>query len=208
MRTLYFLKNIKYDVLTTLIALVLLYISSVDPYFSNKKEISNVIQAVIILVSAVVLIYLRVRDKDFYFIPLTSRKDKDDWIGKGAFDYDRNNNCYSISNSEAGYIYSKCLTWSDCRVSFNFKIIKTCIGIIMRAINLSNYIMLQIQEDGIRPHIRINGGWKAWEIAETKMGFRSKISLDKWYKCILVCDKNRIDIKLLDGKVAFFKDSG
>lgn len=91
-----------------------------------------------------------------------------------------------------------CLTWSDYELSFKFKIIKDCLGVIVRAVNLSNYAVLQIQTNGIRPHIRINGGWHWWETEAANLGFTKSLSLDKWYKCIFSCNKGVVDIKLLE----------
>lgn len=213
LRTKYFLKSHVSDLITSSIALIGLFLISVlipcvapyFPYIRDSQIISNILQAVIILISAVIVIYLRLREKKFYFISLTRREHKDDWIGKGGFDYERIHNCFSITNSESGYIFSKCLTWSDYKFFFKFKISKDCLGVIVRAVNLSNYIMLQIQPNGVKPHIRINGGWKWWEPEDTKMSFTNSLSLDKWYKCVLSCNKGTIDIKLLDDDQPLFE---
>jgi hypothetical protein len=135
---------------------------------------------------------------------LTKRKNKDDWIGRGIFEYTRTENCFLITNSDPGYIYSKCLIWSDYKFSFEFKIIKKCLGAILRAVNLSNYVMLQITPSGIRPHIRINGGWKWWECSEVNLDFENRLSSDKWYTCLFSCEKGSINIKLFDGKNKIF----
>ncbi len=205
----YFLKRYKYDLITAISALALWLISDIVPSFKENQlsltvlkikiviTLSSVLKIVIALLSIFIISYLRTRDKDFYFISLTQRKHKDDWMGKGNFEYERTHNCFSITKSESGYIYSKCLTWSDYEFSFKFKIIKDCIGVIVRAVNLSNYVMLQIRQNGIRPHIRINGGWKPWEPNEANMVFTESLSLDKWYMCILSCDKGSVNIKLL-----------
>lgn len=201
----YFLKSYKYDLITAVLALILLLISDVIPYFKANQSVTSVLRGVIILLSAFIVIYLRSRDKDFYFISLTQRKHKDDWMGKGNFEYERTHNCFSITKSESGYIYSKCLTWSNYELSFKFKIIKDCLGVIVQAVNLSNYAMLQIRQNGIRPHIRINGGWKPWESDEANMVFNKSLSLDKWYMCILSCDKGSVNIRLLDDDHSVFE---
>ena len=80
----------------------------------------------------------------------------------------------------------------------------------MRAINLSNYVMLQIDKrtEGIRPHIRINGGWKAWEAKDCDFAFHQEhvLSLDNWYQCHIECVNRSINIKLSseDGKEEIF----
>ncbi|MEK6691737.1 MAG: hypothetical protein AABY78_10705 [Nitrospirota bacterium] len=190
----YFLSSHKYDLITAVSAVILLQVSE-----------SNELSAIIILLSAFVVIYLQSRDRDFYFISMTREQDKYNWIGKGIFEYERTHNCFSITNSGSGHIYSKCLAWSDYEFSFNFKIIKDCLGAIVRAVNLSNYVMLQIRSNGIRPHIRINGGWKPWESEEAKLNFTESLSLDKWYKCVLTCNKGVIDVRLLDDDNPIFE---
>jgi hypothetical protein len=80
-------------------------------------------------------------------------------------------------------------------------------GAIVRAVNLSNYLMFQIREDGIRPHIRINGGWRPWEHQEVGLTFENKLSLDSWYKCSLSCEKDLINITLSNRKKVFFERS-
>ena len=47
---------------------------------------------------------------------------------------------------------------------------------------------------GIRPHIRVNGGWSIWEAKEA--GLETNISLDKWYRARISCDNGEIFIKL------------
>jgi hypothetical protein len=58
--------------------------------------------------------------------------------------------------------------------------------------------MLQIGRTGIRPHIRINGGWCVWESKEVDLTFK-ELSLDHWYKCRLSCDKGSIGIEFING---------
>jgi hypothetical protein len=120
------------------------------------------------------------------------------------FEYKRTEKSFLITNSESGYIYSRSLTWSDYKVSFDFKILKTCLGAILRAVNLSNYVLLQININGIRPHIRVSGGWFWREAKDANLSFNSDLSLDKWYKCILSCEKVSINIKLFDNKNKIF----
>ena len=114
-----------------------------------------------------VFIYSKTRERDFYFITLRKPKDKEDWIGDGKFQYERTQNAYAITNAPAGVIFSKCLLWSDCKLSFDFKILNTSLGVIVRATNLSNLIALQISETGIKPRIRINGFEQAWNPEES-----------------------------------------
>lgn len=200
-RIFYFLKEYKYDFLVALLTVAIVIVAFI--FFEDRFDILLVSSAVIILFLAVV-IYLHSKDKDFYFISLTKRENKDNWIGKGNFDYSRTNKCFSLTNADPGYIYSKCLNWSDYNLSFDFKMISDCVGVIVRAVNLSNYLMLQIREDVIRPHIRINGEWRVWEPRMTNLTFEKKLSLDKWYKCLIYCEKDCINIRIFDGKVKIF----
>lgn len=195
-RIFYFGKKYKYDILATIFALILFSIASQQASFFGS--------IIVILFYLIIIIFLRFREKDFYFIPLTQRKDKDGWIGMGEFDYLKMYKCFSITKSETGYIYTKCLTWSDYKYSFNFKIINTCVGAIVRAVNLSNYIMLQINANGIRPHIRINGAWRKWEHEESNLSIERTLSFDKWYKCSIFSEKENLNIKIYDGKKTIF----
>ena len=158
----------------------------------------------IVFISLLIFIYVKSRERDIYYISFTKRKDKDDWLGKGEFDYDRNNDCFSITNADPGYIYERTLYWSNYKYELEFKIIHSCIGIVVRAINLSNCIMMQIGEGGIRPHIKINGMWKAWESKETNLTYDQQLSLDKWYKCIMLCEQDVIKVKIYDGNHLLF----
>ena len=73
-------------------------------------------------------------------------------------------------------------------------------SVLLRAINLSNCVMLQFQPDGIRPHIRINGAWNWWEHKdkEVNLTFETPLSLDRWYNCKIACSKDNIGIHLFD----------
>lgn len=191
----YIWRNVRLDVIASLLAIV----STIGSfYFAQNKVIALFTSVLIIFIALIVILYFRLKGKDFYFIQFNKREDKDDWLGRGKFEYFREGNCFLITDSESGFIYSKCLNWSDYNMTFEFKIANSCLGVVVRAINLSNYIMLQIRESGIRPHIRINGGWRAWEAEETNLKFPKNLTLDRWYKCVLSCEKDSIGIKLYE----------
>jgi hypothetical protein len=141
---------------------------------------------------------LRLRDKDFYFIELTKDQDKNDWIGRGTFEYRRTNKSFLITEADPGYIFSKTLNWSDYKFESEFKMLNKGLGVIVRAVNLSDYIMFQICPNGIRPHIRINGGWQIWEAKESNLEFKRKLSFDKWYVFSITCEKDILDIKIME----------
>ncbi|MFA5199902.1 MAG: hypothetical protein WC442_03220 [Candidatus Omnitrophota bacterium] len=195
----YFYREYKRDLFITLFAIL-----STVTSFLLKPKMQFSLSLIIIFVSLIIIIYFRVKEKDFYFISFKKRENKDDWTGKGYFDYLRTERCFLISDSDSGYIYSKSLTWSDYRVSFEFKIFRDCLGIILRAVNLSNYAMLQIKTYGIRPHVRVNGGWFVLEAKDVNLSFKDELSLDKWYKCFLSCEKGSINIKIFDKKDKLF----
>ena len=118
----------------------------------------------------------------------------EDWLGEVKFEYDRVQDAFVITNSYSGFIFSKALVWSDYRFDFEFKILHASIGAIVRATNLSNLVMLQIFEDHIKAHIRINGLWLAWEPSELRFGER--LNLNYWHRCQLDCNKGSIQIRV------------
>lgn len=200
-RLYYFLKNYKLDLLTLFFAII----SAILAYcFMSNQKILMRTSIIIAVVFLLVIIYIRKRERDFIFSALTWRKDIESWIGYGEFKYNRVHNAYAITKSESGFINSKCLNWSSYRINFDFKIASEKLGIIVRAVNLSNYVMIQVNPLGIRPHIRVNGGWKVWEVEETGLKIENPLSLDKWYKAQIACDKNEISIRLCNGKKCVF----
>ena len=160
---------------------------------------------IVIFVSLLVVIYLRIRDRDFYYLPLSGSRERDDWLGSSKFEYERQSQAFVVTQADPGVIYSKCLTWSNYEFSFDFKIMNTCPGVILRAVNLANYVMLQFTLGGIRPHVRINDGWSIWEHQDAKLTFEKPLSQDKRYKCKINCDNKRLRIVILDsgGKKLF-----
>ena len=203
-KILFFIRNYKFDLLTTFFAVVSYFVSF---KYSGDSKTTLLLSLVITLFSVSLIVYLRLRDKDFYFIALTRQQDKDDWIGRGTFDYRRTNDSFLITESEPGYIFSKTLNWSDYKYEFDFKLSNKCLGAIVRAANLSDYSMFQIWSSGIRPHIRINGGWAHWEAEESGLKFDKNLSLDKWYKCRITCEKDMIEIQILDEYISIFQRS-
>jgi hypothetical protein len=205
LRLKYWFLSYMYDLVTFVSAIVLLFVSDFIPYLRLVSWLPSLTKAMVIFVSTCIIIFLRSREKAFYFVPLTRREDKDDWMGYGRFEYRRTDKCFTITESESGYIFSKCLTWTDYKISLDFKIVSRCLGVILRAVSLSNYAMLQLERDGVKPHIRINGGWAIWKPEDVNLGFTSPLSLDHWYKLTVICDKDVISIVLIDhdGKPPF-----
>jgi len=205
MKTLIFLiRNYKFDLLTALFALVLYFVSF---QFSSEPRTILLFSLLITILSLGLIVYLRLRDRDFYFIPLEKRQNKDDWIGRGIFEYRRTSKSFLITEADPGYIFSKTLNWSDYKFESEFKILNKGLGVIVRAINLSDYIMFQICPNGIRPHIRINGGWQVWEAKEVNLEFKKKLSFDKWYLCSITCEKDYINIKISEDEKVLLQRS-
>lgn len=203
MRSSYYqIKKFKFDILSTVLTLTLAMVA----YMFWQKQLTVLLATILIVtIFLLLVIYLRVRNKDFYFIPFTRRADKDDWIGSGIFEYVKVDNCFQITNTDpGGYIFSKCLTWNAYKYEFEFKIINKCLGAVVRAVNLSNLVMLQITEDGVRPHISINGGYFVWEAKDVNLSFIKKLSVDKWYRCQIFCERGDITIKIFNKKEKIF----
>ena len=92
----------------------------------------------IFIVSFILVIYLKMRDKDFYYLPLDKPGNEKDWVGRGSWKYIRSEKSFEITASNVGFIFPKTILWDDYSFEFNFKIInKTCAWIV-RAVNLSN----------------------------------------------------------------------
>lgn len=190
-RIYFFLKAYYIDIVVALVGVLgVVFARKYGQTINTQQTIS----LVVIVATLLIIIYLRSKEKDFMFSALTWRRDREKWIGYGTFQLSRVHKAYEITNSDPGFVHSDCLAWSDYSLSFDFKIGNQCLGVIVRAVNLANYVMLQITPLGIRPHIRINGGWKVWEAEES--GLSINISLDKWYRAAISCDKGEIFIKL------------
>lgn len=190
----YFLRQYRVDLFTALSALILYVITY--SFTDDPKQLLYV-SIFITLASLVVIVYTRMRERNFYFVSLQHREHRDDWIGVGSFDYDRTHNAYRITNSESGYIYSRCFTWSNYTLRFDFRILNLCLGVIVRAVNLSNLVMLQIQQDRIVPHIRGNSFWNARR--EETMQYGTPLNLERWYRCHVTCDRDAIHVRITDG---------
>lgn len=191
--TKFFLKKYRIDFFTLLFAIIGYLASYI---FLKSPDFSLLVNILITFIATIVLIYSKTKEKEFYFIALKSNSDKEDWLGEGTFQHDRVHGAYSITNSGSGFIFSKCLNWSDYSLDFEFKILNKSLGVILRATNLSNLLMMQIFEDGIKAHIRINGFWQAWTPAQSGLVFNKKLNLDKWFKCRIQCDKSSIRIRI------------
>ncbi len=189
----YFMRRFWPDLLTGVVALILAYAAFRWVATPRLQLLGSV---VVTLVATSVIIFLRTKDTDFYFEPLGRPAEKNNWVGYGVFQFSRLDGCFKITASDSGFILTRALNWSDYALRFRFKILTKCLGVIVRAVNLSNLAMLQIVESGIRPHIRVNGAWHAWEIEEANLGFEGKLDLNQWYDCAIKCDKDDVRIRI------------
>jgi len=103
-----------------------------------------------------------------------------------------------LTDSANGFLFSRCLLWQDYKLSFEFKIVRNCIGWVVRARDLSNYIMLQCCLDGINPHIKTNGMWwiKRHGDTDVNLTFDDKLNLDEWYNAKIHCEKSQIKLQI------------
>lgn len=160
----------------------------------------------IFALSLVLIVYLKTRDRDYYYEPLDHAGSKKPWVGRGIFQYVSSENAFEITGSNAGFIMPRTIQWDDYQFDFDFKISASCLGWIVRATNLSSYVMLQCGLDGINPHIRINGAWipKSHGDDDVNMTFENKLSLDKWYRGVVTTEKRSIKVAIYDGKTLVF----
>ena len=118
----YFLKKNRVEFFSLVFA-VFGYITSY--LFVDKPGTSFIISIAVTFIATTVIIYSKTKEKDFYFLSLQNNTDKEDWIGEGTFQYDRTQGAFRITNSFSGFIFSKCLNWSDYILEFKFKILHT-----------------------------------------------------------------------------------
>lgn len=76
----YFLRSYKYDLVTAIFGFLLTTVTFI--YAKNQNAVFS-LSFVIITISLIIIIYIRFREKDFFFVSLLDRKQKDDWIGNG-----------------------------------------------------------------------------------------------------------------------------
>lgn len=189
----YFLKRYWLDIVTAVVAIASSYAAF---RWASTSRVQLLASVTITLLATIVIILLRTRETDFHYLPLRQPSEKNNWAGYGVFEYTRMDRCFRITGSDSGFIFTRALNWSDYRVRFRFKILNKCLGVIVRAVNLSNLVMLQIGESRIRPHIRINGAWHVWEAAEVNIPIEPKLDLTFWHECLIQCDKEDVRITI------------
>lgn len=60
-----------------------------------------------------------------------------------------------VTGSDAGGLTKVGTHWENYTLEFECKILKECLGVVVRAMNLGNYYMFQIRRDCLRPHRRV-----------------------------------------------------
>lgn len=189
-----------------LIALLVNVVVSLVSFIYASTLLAVIITVVVLALSTFIIIFIKTKDKDFYFLPLDKIGSEKDWIGIGKFFYLSNENCYEITESHAGYIFPSVLDWSDYKFEFDFKIINRCLAWVVRANNLSNYVMFQCDLTGINPHIRLNGEWiiKNQQDKDVNFIFDGTLSPDTWYHVKIFCEKRNIRIVIYGKQKAIF----
>lgn len=170
--------------------------------FGFSSQPGTVFWASILLtvVALILTLFFLLKEKDFYYIALDNYADKENWLGAGKFEFNKTNKAYLIADTDAGFIFSKCLLWGDYSLRGEFKILNSCLGVILRASDLSNYIMLQITKSGIRPHVRANGGWIPFEAEKTGLTFenRKNVKDGTWYRFNFTANGELVEIKIFN----------
>jgi len=166
--------------------------------FSGQPGTAFWFTVLLTIILSILTLYFILQEKDFHFLALDNYADKENWFGSGKFEFDKTNKAYLIADTDAGFIFSKCLLWKDYSLRGNFKILNKHLGVILRATDLSNYIMLQITKSSIRPHVRANGGWIPFEIDVTGLTFEKEIKDGKWYEFEFIVKGELVEIRIFN----------
>src|SRR3989338_429760 len=201
LRIYFFLRNYLNETISFFIALAgayLAYIFYKEPGFQLASLV------VLAITSYLIIIFLKLKSRDFYYIFFDKYDDKKGWVGSGYFNYYPSDQAFLIKDSDAGFIFSNCLNWIDYEMNFEAKILKNTLGILIRATDLSNKIMLQfnIEANGIRPHFWANGGYVKQEPKDAGLEFKGTLIEGQWYKLKINVHKDKIKIEISkDNKV-------
>jgi len=79
----------------------------------------------------------------------------DNWDAPGDWRITENHELF-ITNSDCGGITKKGANWENYTMTFDAKIVNLCLGIVVRARDLNNYYMFQINKEQVRPHRRVS----------------------------------------------------
>src|SRR5262249_49083439 len=95
----YFLRKNRIEFFALLSAMLGYLISYI---FVSSPATSFWLSIIVTFVATLVIVYSKTREKDFYFVPLRSPADREDWMGEGTFQYERVYGTYAITNSYSG----------------------------------------------------------------------------------------------------------
>ena len=200
MKTKIFFRTYKIELIALIVNIIVFFVSN----FFIDLIWASIITIIVLVISTIIIIFIKAKDKDFYFESLDKPGNDKNWVGRGNFKFVRNEKCYEITNSNIGYIFPKISNWDDYSFQFKFKIVNKTIGWIIRAVNLSNYVMLQCDFNGINPHIRIDGEWIIFKKEDTGMVFKKELDLDTWYNARIICEKRNIRVVINQNDRVFF----
>jgi len=191
-----FIRNYKYELIALIVDAIVVAIA----YFTVSQFNVFLISLSVFIISTFIVIYFKTKEKDFYFFSFDKQGQEHDWVGRGDLKYIRNQKCFEISNSHVGFILPKTSNWDDYKYVLDFKITNISFGFIVRAVNLSNYVMYQIFNNRIKLHLRINGHWIILE----EISFTKTLNQDVWYKLCVVCEKRQVSIVIKNSSETYF----
>lgn len=191
----FFFRNYLNETISSLIAIAG---AALAYRFYQEPGLQFLSLVVLAVTSYLIILFLKHKSRDFYHIFFDKYDDKKGWVGSGIFEYYPNDEAFLIKDSDAGFIFSKSLTWIDYELSCEFKILKDTLGILVRATDLSNKLMLQLnlKANGIRPHLWANGGFIVQEPKESSLEFDAPLKESRWYKLKMSVYKDSIKIQI------------
>ena len=74
--------------------------SLISYFFFNNPSLALWLTLVVIFFGFLFALWVKTEEKQFYFTSLTERHHKDEWLGRGVFDYDRQEHCHYITDSD------------------------------------------------------------------------------------------------------------
>ena len=186
----FFFRRYRDDAATLIVAIVVYAISA---RFVTTPGLLFGLSVGISVVATIVIVTLKARGRDFIWLSMRGREHGEGWIGQGGLSYARIEKGYRITQSNDGVILADTLAWSDYTLRFMFRIEVTSLGVILRAANLGNVVMLQVFQDRIKAHIRVNGAWLVWDNLPS-LTLATPLTLGAWYGCEIACDKRTLRI--------------
>ena len=109
----------------------------------------------------------------------------EDWNYSGDWRVERrgDQNVLIVTKSGSGGIAKPCLSWKDYVFKFETKIVEHDTSWIIRAQDTDNYVMLQCQQNKLRPHFRKDGQFadtSKWTKPIT-VPIREPLPLNTWF---------------------------